>query len=291
MNWFFFLFSRSRKKSGTPEPANKPAKEPVHIRVFTKEELVEEMLKARDMGWLENPKPNHDGTAGDMLEAILGIPTNNLPIADASGWELKTQRQQTSSLISLSHKEPKPREARVVPKILLPLYGWRHDKAGTLYPENELSFRMTMNGATFTDRGFKFNVNRDAQRIEIVFDSTKVSPRHKEWLTSVESRVGLGPLPTTPFYDFTDLYLTIGRKFLNTLFVRYETKIENGKHYVHYNEAYFLEEANIQKFIEMLENGIVKIEFDARTGHNHGTKFRMYFKDTPYAYKKVHRIM
>ena len=224
MNWFFFLFSRSRKKSGTPEPAIKPAKEPVHIRVFTKEELVEEMHKIRDMGWLENPKPQNDGTPGDMLEALLGIPTNNLPIADATGWELKTQRQETSSLISLSHKEPKPREARVVPKVLLPLYGWRHDKAGILYPENELSFRMTMNGATFTDRGFKFNVNRDTQRIEIVFDSSMVHPRHKEWLASVESRVGLGPLPVTPYYDFTDLYLTVGRKFLNTLFVRYETK-------------------------------------------------------------------
>ena len=168
MSWFFDFISRSRKKSGIPEPAIKPANT---TRIFTKEELVEEMHKIEALGWLENDNPNNDGTPGDMLEAILGIPTNNLPIADASGWELKTQRQETSSLISLSHKEPKPREERIVPKILLPLYGWRHEKAGTLYPDNELSFRMTMNGATFTDRGFKFIVNRETQRIEIIFDS------------------------------------------------------------------------------------------------------------------------
>lgn len=288
MSWFFDFISRSRKKSGIPEPAIKPANT---TRIFTKEELVEEMHKIEALGWLENDNPNNDGTPGDMLEAILGIPTNNLPIADASGWELKTQRQETSSLISLSHKEPKPREERIVPKILLPLYGWRHEKAGTLYPDNELSFRMTMNGATFTDRGFKFRVNRETQRIEIIFDSSMVAPRHKDWLDSVKERVGLGPLPVTPYYDFTDLYLTIGRKFLNTLYVRFETKKENGKTFIHYNEAYFLEGADIQKFIEMLENGIVKIEFDARTGHNHGTKFRMYFKDTPSAYNKVVRIL
>ena len=288
MSWFSELFTRSSKKSGVPEPVIKPAGT---THFFTKEELAEEMRKVRDLGWLENPNPKNDGAPGDMLEAYLGIPTNNLPIADASGWELKTQRQKTTSLISLSHKEPKPREEKIVSKILLPLYGWRHEKAGTLYPESELSFRMTMNGATFTDRGFKFNVNRETQRIEIVFDSSQVSPRHKEWLESVESRVGLGPLPVTPYYDFTDLYLTIGRKFLNTLFVKYETKKEGNKHYVHYNEAYFLEEADIQSFIGMLESGVIKIEFDARTGHNHGTKFRMFFKDTPSAYKKVVKII
>lgn len=288
MSWISKIFNRPSKEERVPEPAIKPAST---TKLFTKEELAAELHDISARGWLVNPKPQHDGTPGDMLEALLGIPTNNLPIADASGWELKTQRQETTSLISLSHKEPKPREERIVPRILLPLYGWRHDKAGILYPVDEMSFRMTMNGATFTDRGFKFNVNREQHRIEIVFDSSRVSPRHKEWLNSVEKRVGLGPLPVTPYYDFTDLYLTIGRKFLNTLFVKYETKKENGISYVHYNEAYFLEEADIEKFIEMLDSGIIKIEFDARTGHNHGTKFRMYFRDTPSAYKKVVRIM
>ena len=289
MNWFTDIFRRSSTGERVPEPAIKPAQD--KIKIYTKEELAVKMQEIRDSGWYVNPKPNNDGTPGDMLEALLGIPTNNLPIADASGWELKTQRVDTASLVSLSHKEPNPREERVVSRILLPLYGWQHDKAGTIYPENEMSFRMTMNGATFTDRGFKVRVNRANSRIEIIFDSSMVNPRHKKWLESVERRAGLGPLPITPYYNFTDLYLTIGRKFLNTLFVRFETKNEDGKQYVHYTEAYFLEEADIDKFLELIEAGKVKIECDARTGHNHGTKIRMYFKDTPLVYKKVVRIM
>lgn len=55
---------------------------------------------------------------------------------------------------------------------------WKHDKAGTKYPASERSFRMTINGQIFTDRGFKINVNRAEEKIEVVFDSTKVAERH-----------------------------------------------------------------------------------------------------------------
>ena len=41
---------------------------------------------------------------------------------------------------------------------------WKHDKAGTKYPASERSFRMTINGQTFTDRGFKINVNRAEEK-------------------------------------------------------------------------------------------------------------------------------
>ena len=48
---------------------------------------------------------------------------------------------------------------------------------------------------------------------------------------------------------------------------------------------------DIDKFIECIESGKVKVEFDARTHHNHGTKMRMFFKDIPYAYSEVTRVM
>ena len=36
-----------------------------------------------------------------------------------------------------------------------------------------------------------------------------------------------------------------------------------------------LKKLDIEKFINSLQNGYVYVDFDARTGHNHGTKFRL----------------
>ena len=48
-----------------------------------------------------------------------------------------------------------------------------------------------------------------------------------------------------------------------------------------------LKSVNMDKFIDAIEDGFVYVDFDARTGHNHGTKFRINFKDIPKVYKEV----
>ena len=299
MSFFRRLFSTSRR-SGEPAPAVEPTPveeqpapvTPSTVEFFTRDSLIQKFMEIRDMGWVENTQRGNDGAAGNILENMLGIPTNNIPIPDASGWELKTQKKNTQSLISLSHKEPEPRELRVVQRFLSPNYGWSHQEAGGRYPADEKSFRQTMNGATYTDRGFKVTVNHELRRLEVEFNSAMVDERHREWLESVRARVGnIGPLEITPYWTFNDLYLSIGRKFYNCFLVRCDVKHEDGKEYFHYNEAYMLKNVDIDKFIECIESGKVKVEFDARTHHNHGTKMRMFFRDIPYAYREVTRVM
>jgi hypothetical protein len=127
---------------------------------------------------------------------LLGIPENNLPIANSNGWELKGQRLHTSSLVTLKHYEPFPRGADIVSKMLLPLYGWSHKEAGKKYPRNEMSFRSTTSATQFTSRGFNIIVDRRQRKIRFVFDSIKVDtsdPEIASWLKSVESRIGLKP--------------------------------------------------------------------------------------------------
>ena len=36
-----------------------------------------------------------------------------------------------------------------------------------------------------------------------------------------------------------------------------------------------LKNVDKEKFIEAIEQGVIYVDFDARTGHNHGTKFRI----------------
>ncbi len=243
------------------------------------------------MGWVENRRAGNDGGVGNTLEDLLGIPENNLPIPNAAEWELKARRSNSSSLVTLCHQEPSPRAAKLVPNLLLPKYGWPHQKAGIEYPDEELSFRMTINGTTCTDRGFGINVDDDERRIEIVFNSAKVSDKHKEWLASVEKRTGLGPLPVLPYWGFNDIYTKIGTKLINCFFVQADVKKENDKEYYHYNNVMMCKTVDCDKFIQAIKNGKIYIDFDARTGHNHGTKFRIKESDMPSLYATVTQII
>ena len=54
-----------------------------------------------------------------------------------------------------------------------------------------------------------------------------------------------------------------------------ETRRENGLEYYHYKHFEVYSDLDINKFISLTEEGQVYVDFDARTGHNHGTKFRI----------------
>lgn len=52
-----------------------------------------------------------------------------------------------------------------------------------------------------------------------------------------------------------------------------------------------LKKVDKSKFIKAIEQGIIYIDFDARTGHNHGTKFRIKKKDIPMLYAEAIRVI
>jgi len=133
------------------------------VKLFAKEELIEEIRTVFEKGWHKSTKntinTRNDGAVGNTLEDLLGIEENNLPIPNALEWELKGQRSHTSSLITLKHIEPSPRAVRIVPSLLLPYYGWKHKQAGRRYPITEMSFRSTTSATSYTNRGFKVIVD------------------------------------------------------------------------------------------------------------------------------------
>lgn len=261
------------------------------LQLITKEELIAKFKEIESIGWIENNRKGNDGAVGNILEDLLGIPENNLPIPNAAEWELKAQRTNTSSLLTLCHMEPSPRAVQIVSNMLLPKYGWMHKAAGTKYPITERSFRATLNGKTYTDRGFKVFTNRDEKRIEIIFNSSICDNRHYDWLKSVEKLAGLGDLIVKPYWGFNDLFAKVGTKLINCFYVQADVKRENGKEFFHYNKVLMLKDFNLDKFIDCIENGKIYIDFDARTGHNHGTKFRIKYQDIPYVYDSVTKII
>ncbi|WP_020395390.1 MvaI/BcnI family restriction endonuclease [Thiolinea disciformis] len=248
-------------------------------KTFTKEGLIQELQKIRGQGWIETTRPLNDGNVGNLLEDLLGIDENNLPIPNATEWELKTQRKASNSLLTLFHMEPSPRALKFVPKILLPHYGWTHQDAGINYTINEKSFRQTIRAGVYSNRGFSIRVNKAEQKIEVHFDPTKVDLSIQgDWLTSIRTS-GKLELDPAPYWGFNDFFHKLGSKLHNCFYVTAIEKKENGKNFFKYEDILMLKDLSLDKTIDALEAGLIYIDFDARTGHNHGTKFRIHPKN------------
>jgi hypothetical protein len=268
------------------------------MKLYTKEELIEAMRDIFERGWHRSVKETcdtrNDGAVGNTLEVLLGIKENNLPIPNARDWELKGQRSHTGSLVTLKHIEPSPTGAKFVPQLLLPYYGWKHKKAGTKYPATEMSFRSTTSATEYTKRGFRIAVDRDQGKLRFIFDSMKANQTDSEiasWLKSIKEKVGLGPLNPEPYWGFEDLRYQIGSKIKNCFYVVADSKVEDKREYFLYKNLSILSGFSFEKFISCVEEGAILVDFDARTGHNHGTKFRIRQGRWTSLYSNVERVI
>ena len=237
--------------------------------------LRDELQRIKSMGWIKNRRPGNAGGVGNTLEDLLNVAENNLQLPDFGEWELKSQRAETGSLLTLFHTEPKPRNARIVPNILLPLYGWPHQEAGVLYPDDERSFRQTINATSVSDRGFTVNVDYATQVVFISFDYSAIDERHFEWKEFISKGVGTRDITPNPYWTFSDIEDKLSTKLCNLMYVKAETKRVDGEEYFLYKEIEAYVDPTLARFLALIENGVIYIDFDARTGHNHGTKFRI----------------
>ncbi|MBF0571699.1 MAG: MvaI/BcnI restriction endonuclease family protein [Candidatus Omnitrophica bacterium] len=263
---------------------------PPQVPQYTKESLIEKLKDISKQGWIANKRHGNHGGIGNTLEDLIGIEENNLPIPNAAEWELKTQRINSGSLTTLFHTEPSPTAMKFVPQILLPKYGWKHKEDGKKYPLGEMSFRQTIQGVSPSDRGFMVKIDRTEKKILISFDSSLVADKHAAWLETVKKRVGLKELNPQPYWGFDDLKNKAGTKLLNCFYVQAEVKKEKGKEFYHFSKLLMLRKFYFEGFLESIENGNLLVDFDARTGHNHGTKFRLRQNCFPDLYSDITEI-
>lgn len=251
-----------------------------------KEELLEKLKQIVKKGWVHTNRSKNDGAVGNTLEDLLGIPENNLAIANTVDWELKTQRKNSGSLVTLFHIDPQPRKPKsVVANFLLPYYGWEHKEAGKKYPANEKSFRATLTGNRFTDRGLKVNVNSVARRVEIIFDPSEVDKEaHGDWLKQVLKN---HKEKVIAYWDFDELNKKCVGKIKNTIFIIADSRKVNGQEEFKYEKIERLEDFAFNNLLKAIINGKVFIDFDARTTHNHGTKFRIKQNNWSVLFSKV----
>lgn len=268
------------------------------MKLYRKEELIHEIGKIFEKGWIPSVKKTrnvrNDGAIGNTLEKELGIKENNLPIPNTQEWELKGQRAHTTSLVTLKHIEPSPVAAKIVSKILIPKYGWKHKEAGKKYPKTEMSFRSTTGAAGYTKRGFKIVVDRREGKLKFVFDFSNADTTDSDvalWLQAVKDRAGLGPIDPEPYWGLEDLKYAIGSKIKNCFYVIAESRMQDSHEFFLYKELHILSGFSFENFLLAIDNGSVFVDFDARTRHNHGTKFRIKQGCWKDIYSNVHRAI
>ncbi|MDD3669573.1 MAG: MvaI/BcnI family restriction endonuclease [Alphaproteobacteria bacterium] len=93
-----------------------------------------------------------------------------------------------------------------------------------------------------------------------------------------------------PYWGFDDLFHKVGSKLHNCFYILADSKVEEGIEYFQYDLIYKLSSFSQDRFIQAIEDGILIAEFDARTGHNHGAKFRFNKGDLPKLYENVELI-
>jgi hypothetical protein len=263
--------------------------------IYSKDSLIAKLQDIKARGWIENTKRNKNhGAIGNLLEDLLGIKENNLPLPNTGEWELKTWRRASTSLLTLFHVEPSPTALKFVPSILLPLYGWPHQEAGKKHTSAEMSFRQTIYTTKYSDRGFKVVLDDEKQHVKISFNVNTVSVQHSEWLNSVKERVGLGELNPQPYWGYDDLGHKAGAKLTNVFLVgaNRKTTNENGiqRELFYYDSCLMLSHFSAKRFLNLLAEGAIYVDFDARTGHNHGTKFRIRNNRLPDLYDNVAEV-
>ena len=247
---------------------------------YTLENLIQKFKSDVAGKWHAEGRKGNDGSVGNTLEDLLGVSENNLKLPDWGDIELKTKQKESQSLVTLLHKEPSP--AKSVPKLLLSL-GWRHKEAGIKYPSDELSFRSTTRADSYSDRGFAISLCEE--KITFVFDPTKVNDTefdktnayatYGDWLNDIGRRNPHYSSVLPVFWNKQDVLTEIRKKLDNTLYCVAKTKKENNVKFFKFESAILFSKFNPSKFDILFSEKALYVDFDARTHHNHGTKFRV----------------
>jgi hypothetical protein len=130
-------------------------------------------------------------------------------------------------------------------------------------------------------------IDRVQKKVLISFDFKSVDVRHKNWLETVKDRIELGELNPQPYWGFADLEHKAGTKLLNCFYVQAEVKIEREEEFYKYSKIMMLHKFSFENFLKNIEGAKILVDFDARTGHNHGTKFRMRQDCLPQIYEET----
>ena len=230
--------------------------------------LKEEFLKIKQKGWIKSLNSGSNGI-GFTFEALLGIPRNELEIPDYNGIELKTRRYSSTSYIILFSSKPEGKYYHEVERI--------KDTYG--YPHNKFKEYKVLNNSVYGNK-----VNKIGQNFYFKLDIDKV--QRKIYLLVYDKNKRL--IEKDVYWDFDILAEKLYRKLRFLAIIKAYSKKNDSCEYFKYNlmDVYCLK--NFEKFISLIEEGIIRVNFKLNIKtkgekigqiHDHGTSFDILEKD------------
>lgn len=229
------------------------------------EKFKEELERVKAKGYIPSHRAGDTGI-GKTLEDELGVEENSIQAADLGTVELKANRKDSNSKITLLTKSPKKRG--VNSSVLRKQYGYQTEESLALNPDVKVLHTSvsgkgfnTLNGEPF----MKLTPNDDKIYLEHAKDGV---------LEDV-------------YWEKSQLENAFSKKYPTQKMYHVQAEVKNGddgKEEFHYDEAYSLENFSSEKMIDGLQSG--DLEIDIRLGvyasgdkkgkpHDNGTAIRV----------------
>jgi len=230
------------------------------MNVVKDRELYDRLRSVLERGWVRLPDyPGFRGTGGPglVLEDMLGLKNANSDTPDAGKWEIKFHSR--NALLTMFHLEAQPKDHM---HIMVRTFGWLDNKGRT-------SFRHTIRGRS--SRGFY-----------VANESNRITVRHPDEADVI-----------WPYWSHDDLVNAFAQKMRRLIVVKGRKRKQPDE--VCYERADLYWDPRTLLLPNLIEQGVIAIDFDARTNNgrglrNHGTKFRISMDDIGKLYTCTRRF-
>ncbi len=232
-------------------------------------DIKEKLKEIKERGFIKSLRMDNTGI-GYTLEELLGIKENNIGepdfIYNGLKVELKAQRKKAGSRVTLSTKSPvwEPlRDREIITKL------------GYTDKKRRQALKITLKVDGFNPKGFKLNLNKEEDKLEII---------HKEF-------------GVTCYFKFSELIEAVKTKiYENLLLVLADKEKEGDEESFHYIEAYLFSDFDEDNFEKLLIDGKIVWEFrmhlkESGFARDHGSGLRISRKYLGNLFKKEEKIL
>lgn len=220
--------------------------------------------KIKELGYVKAHRKGDTGI-GKTFEDLLGKEEDNLAAPDFKDIEIKSQREATSSMITLFTKSPDyPAKANT----------YLRENFGNISPEyNGMKILHT------TINAVKYNSHISGNDFKICIDYDL-----KRLVLTIRDHATKDIVYNNAYWTFDNIEKKLKTKLKYIAYVKADEKIENGQTFFKYTDINLITGLTLNNFLEALENGDVMV--DIRIGvynsgkskgktHDHGTGFRI----------------
>lgn len=239
-------------------------------------QLKQEFERIKNLGWIESKRQGTTGV-GYTFESLLGKEEENFELPDYQDIEIKTHLTFGRGKMKLFTATPDGDYLFAIQSIVAK-YG---------YPDKDLPnykvFKGTVNSQKFTPIGthylFKIVVNRKEEKLQLLVVNQQLEKESEE-----------------VSWSFQMIEEKLTRKLQTLAVVSAYQKEKSGKVFYQYHNIEFFSLKSFDVFIELIEKGVVQINFTIgifkkgeRIGqlHDHGTEFIIHEKDIKKLYSTI----